>query len=593
MHAALDVGGRVRLICSSRLVALALVFGAVACEVKTDPDTGSVADSDADTDADSDPDDPDDPDDPEDTAPPEPGDSVTVDLTIGPVYVGYEDLGEFPGLAGVPNVDDDDENGSPDWNQIGGADGDNDFALATVNTQGRDVGVALRGAGIRVYVGDALVLGDGGSAETTLSGVDSADLRVEFEDFMDQGELTFTDAELDETFSIALTASPLFFNHHLQASEITMALAVSEWGYRNDDFIEGYEDALDDGFLRMMGGRYDYDVWVQDEFEFAYATSPDAHLDIVFDTHRDGQSGPGGGLDDFPEDEFGGPDWLITNWGPRNATSLDYGGNFEISPPVTVDGVRYPYGRVYYGGAGGYQPLSATQNAVESMEVQKPFMPDSTWLCVGHIDETSTTIPDPSSEKGFKFVISDTRSAWELLEAMDPATELPQYAPGGWSGHSIDDVGEILDDVGLRALNDEIQELLDEQKDLFMEELGLTEDDIVYMPSLFEEPSGCGSWVAALIPGMANLVIADVDGEPTAFIADPFFRSDVDDQDSDPIIAHVNSIFPESLNTVFLDDWSVYHMGLGEVHCGTNVKREATNAWWQDAGHLITQEAGR
>jgi hypothetical protein len=34
-------------------------------------------------------------------------------------------------------------------------------------------------------------------------------------------------------------------------------------------------------------------------------------------------------------------------------------------------------------------------------------------------------------------------------------------------------------------------------------------------------------------------------------------------------------------------------MGLGEVHCGTNVKREATNAWWQDAGHLITQEAGR
>ncbi|MEC9390734.1 MAG: protein-arginine deiminase family protein, partial [Myxococcota bacterium] len=114
-----------------------------------------------------------------------------------------------------------------------------------------------------------------------------------------------------------------------------------------------------------------------------------------------------------------------------------------------------------------------------------------------------------------------------------------------------------------------------------------------YMPSLFEEVSGCGGLVAALIPGMANLIIADVDGAPTAFIPDPFIRSDLNDQASDPVIAAVRAIFPESLGTVFVDDWSVYHMGLGEVHCGTNVERETNNEWWTDAGHLINQEVAQ
>ena len=59
------------------------------------------------------------------------------------------------------------------------------------------------------------------------------------------------------------------------------------------------------------------------------------------------------------------------------------------------------------------------------------------------------------------------------------------------------------------------------------------------------------------------------------------------------MIAAVRAIFPESLGTVFVDDWSVYHMGLGEVHCGTNVERETNNEWWTDAGHLINQEVAQ
>lgn len=515
-----------------------------------------------------------------------------LETTLGVIHADAPALGAFPGLVGVPNLDDDDGNGEADWAQAGEASGDNDFALATLVTDGNEVTLSLSGTGIRLYAGEDLILGDGAAMEYTTAS--DLDLRVEFDDFIVQGLLTFVDRTTDTRFEVELTASPLFFNHHLQAAEETMAMAVSEMGYRNDRFIDGYEEALGSAFFSLSAWTYDYDVWVQDEFEFAYATAPDAHLEVIFDTHRNGQGYPGDGLDDFPENEYAGPDWLITNWGSVSANSQDYGGNFEVSPPVTVDGVSYPYGRVYYGGDNGYyDPHDATEAAVEGFGVQKPFKPDAAWLCVGHIDEFTSTIPDPTAPKGFRFVMADTASAWAVLEGMDPDLELTRYQPGGYAGHSIDTVGEILEDTALRYLNDELQDILDEQEEIFRRELNLTDEDIIYMPSLFEEVDGCWGGVASLIPGMANLIVGQVDGVSTLFLADPFLRTDVNDQASDPMIMDVRSRFPSATNLVFLDDWQVYHMGLGEVHCGSNVKRTAPKTWWEDAGHLIPRGGGR
>lgn len=31
----------------------------------------------------------------------------------------------------------------------------------------------------------------------------------------------------------------------------------------------------------------------------------------------------------------------------------------------------------------------------------------------------------------------------------------------------------------------------------------------------------------------------------------------------------------------YLDDWHTYHVGMGEVHCGTNTLRDASAAWWK------------
>ncbi|WUO34737.1 protein-arginine deiminase domain-containing protein [Streptomyces sp. NBC_00286] len=30
----------------------------------------------------------------------------------------------------------------------------------------------------------------------------------------------------------------------------------------------------------------------------------------------------------------------------------------------------------------------------------------------------------------------------------------------------------------------------------------------------------------------------------------------------------------------YIDDWYTYHLGQGEVHCGTNTLRDTSAAWW-------------
>jgi len=531
-----------------------------------------------------------------DTAEMGPGDNIFLEIDQGKIHVDNDSVGDFPGWVGVPNLDDDDNNGEADFSQSG-APGENDWTVAWLDTQNRPVQLALSGttSAIRIYQDGQAILGQGVSQEATISGQeDLVKLELEFSDFLVAGSLEITDTEQQKSFSLALTSAPLILNHHLQPAEEVMAMQVNYQGYSNTDMISDYKSVLGNNrFITINESTYGGDVWVQDEFEFGYFNAPGVQIDFIFDTLRNGQSGPGQGLDNFPEDQYGGPDWVIDWWGKGQANSLDYGGNLEVSPPVEVDGVAYPFGRIYYGGASSYVPKAQTRNALDAMQVQKPFMADSTWLCVGHIDEFTTTIPDPSAPKGFRFVISDTHSAWEVLEKMSPNTSLPRWKPGGYAGHRIDNVGQLLNDNALKALNEEVQEILDEQLALFKRELNLTEEDIIYMPSLFEEPRGCGSYVAALIPGMANLIVAkEKDGSPAVFVADPFLRSDTSDQSQDPMIQAVRDIFPSSLNLHFVDDWEVYHMGLGEVHCGSNVKRESQSDWWIDAAHLINIEAG-
>jgi hypothetical protein len=495
-------------------------------------------------------------------------------------------------VYGLANFDDDDENGEKDWADVL-VEGENDLSIFSVSDlmagvdENERLKVGLTGENIRVWRDGELFLEDGDIVR--LSG--KADLEIEFLDFLARGTLTFIQRDEEDNAlaeaEVSLLSGPMILNNHSQIAELVMAMSYSGNG-GNSGFINGFEGILGDQFRGVSVSDYGYDVWVQDEIEFATLTAPGHRVDVVIDSIRNDN---GSGLDDFPEDQFEGPDFARNTWSDSRANSQDSFGNMEASPPVTVDGVYYPFGKIYWGEYRGSGPQDEDLlEFLEEQKVQAPFIHDVTWLCVGHVDEFSTFLPDPNSDKGFKLLVTDVDEGYAFLDTLDPEMSLPKYE--GDKGYAT--IGDVINDNALRALNEDIQaDYLDPAVELFMVELGLTEDDIIRVPMLFEENAYCGGDTATFFPGTVNMTVAQLEegGEVHAFLPDPFLRENFSTSASaraeDPFIANFESLLPQNVTPHWLDDWDWYHMQLGEVHCGSNVIRTPNANWWEDALHLI------
>ena len=509
-------------------------------------------------------------------------------------------------IVGIPNLDDDNGNDRADWEDESIDEDDDVVTVSFVEGtfprlgNGHSMRFTLRGDrdDIRVWHAGRVVLGNTDEESVReWSVTDEPDLlEVEFADYLVQGRLQVehVDARGDVVrgTEATLLSSPLIVHNHSHIA--THVWAVSGLMGGNDAFIQGYEDALGDRFTAAEGSVYDRDPWMQDELEYASVSAPeDVAMEIVIDSIRDR------GLARFAEREIVGAGSARGVWGdPEAVTSQDSFGNLEVTPPVVVDGVSYPYGRVYYGYPGSDPGpddwwvgtvAEELRDFLADQTVQKPFEVDVGWLCVGHVDEFISWLPDPDAPKGFWMLVADTVSAWELLESMDPSTGLPRYSAA--DGHGYASVREILEDGLLRSENEELQEeRIDPVVEQFIRELGIDEGDIIRVPDLFEPVPGYGGCNAAMIPGMVNMIIANMaEGDDHLFMADPFVRSDLGDQSTDPFIAHMHEILPSWYDLHFLDDWAAYHYGLGEVHCGTNVQRLPAGDWWNTAAHLLTE----
>ena len=503
----------------------------------------------------------------------------------------------FSDVPGIPNFDDDDEDRQDDWSQRG-VSGENDLAEFVIadayfaelaDDQSLTLSLSGETDAIRVWHDGSIVLGESESGEladyTLPAGAGDMAFQVEFSYFLVQGVLTLQQhdaggAVINEA-SFRVGASPLIMNHHLQDTELVWAIDA---GSENSAFIDSLRDLLGDKLVTGSANQYGWDVWIQDEFELSTTTSTDLRGNVIIDSIR---TTGGYGLDAFPEQMIEAPDYTVMTWGSGWASSLDSFGNLDATPPVTVDGVEYPFGRIYYGCGAHDCIVSQLTDFLETQLVQDPFSVDSTWLCVGHVDEFVSFIADSSSDLGFKMMFADTSLMYDFLGGLDPDMSIPKYR----RAHDYSTIGEILDDDALRLYNEELQEdHLDPLRATMMEQLGLTEDDVILYPGIYENYWGnCGA--LAMIPGMINYLVVNLEGVPHAVLPDPFLREDVDDQSSDPLIAYSDTLFPAGVETHYIDDWDTYHMMMGEVHCGTNSLRTPSDAqWWTDAAHLIGWE---
>ena len=576
----------------SRVAISIAFFLAPGCKEDDDDDgqamgtTGSGGDTGDDDTGDTDPDPP------GDSGSTEGGEAGTDESETGAETGVVVEPWVFDDIFGTANLDDDDGSGE-DFLKYP-YEGDDDIATLVFTAAqlaelaGDDtVRLVLEGDTevIRLWSGETPIVGHSAESNTYEFSPSDEDIvfEVEFGDYNAAGTLVIyhlsdAGAVVRET-SIVLRAAPLILNHHLQDIEQMWVVAVQDTGYSNASMIATYQDVLGDRFTAVPGPTYGWDVWIQDEVELAAMRGENGQrLDVVIDSIRDR------GLDPFAEDYLEGSDFAKGIWGTEGTqTSYDSFGNLEASPPVTVDGVEYPFGRVYYGRHNNVGLNSTLANFLITQEVQAPFELDTTWLCVGHVDEFSSFVPDATAPQGFRLVLADVPAGIALLESLPGNFAIPRFG----QDHGYATVDSMLNSASLMALNEDIQaDYVDVIREQFKSNLGLTDDEIIFLPSLWLNEPGCGA--AALVPGMVNLIVAESDDETThIFSADPFFRPVPGSQDGDPFIDAFDALMPEGLQMHYVDDWNVYHMALGEVHCGTNAQRPPLEEWWNVAAHLL------
>ncbi|KAM9299548.1 protein-arginine deiminase type-2 [Gastrophryne carolinensis] len=313
------------------------------------------------------------------------------------------------------------------------------------------------------------------------------------------------------------------------------------------------------------------DRWMQDEMEFGYIQAPHKSFPVVLDSPRDR------GLKDFPIRSLLGPDFgYVTKTAHcDNVTSLDSFGNLEVSPPVTVRGKAYPLGRILIGSSlptySGRRMTKVVREFLYAQRVQAPIELFSDWLLVGHVDEFLTFVPAPD-QKGFRLLLASPATCFRILadkkqEGHGDVTMFQGLKNERWT------VTKVLSTNAIVQENNYAQHCIDWNRDILKRELGLTEEDIIDIPALYRLNDGKA---VSFFPNMVNMLVLGKElGIPKPY--GPVIKVTCCLEDY-----VIDQLKPLELNCTFIDDVVSYHKQLGEVHCGTNVRRKPFPfKWWQ------------
>ncbi|XP_014667902.1 PREDICTED: protein-arginine deiminase type-2-like, partial [Priapulus caudatus] len=257
------------------------------------------------------------------------------------------------------------------------------------------------------------------------------------------------------------------------------------------------------------------DRWIQDQLEFGYTEVPkNPPMSAVLKSPRVN------GLKDYGYTNILGPNVAFVEYQSAGSTELDYFGNLEVSPPVTVNNTVYPLGRIYYGNGnypGGWRGRK-TSNALigflEAQIIQAPIELFSDWLFVGHVDEFMSVIPAPNTEKGFKIVLSSTRAFYDIMNDLQGSRygDLLMFADKPLSfyrGEADITVSQFLSNDKFYDVNQRCQEYLDYNRGILTRELGLDHSDVIEIPAIYDTVMGRDNVmrVTGYFPNLVNLLV--------------------------------------------------------------------------------------
>jgi protein-arginine deiminase len=404
----------------------------------------------------------------------------------------------------------------------------------------------------------------------------------------------FTSADAPEGVDRAkLRVAPWVLFGNLSPFDTVWASAISA------PFVSGIDAATKKGAVTFNKIKNWSDQWTQDLFQTAWTAIPgaggapkglrianarpwgrndnqDSSLPITW--LKKGYLGPDRGILEIYRKKWTG-------------TSFDSHGNHDLIPAYEnpAKGTKYPLGRIVIGSS----VLPEMGLFYDAQEVQGPHLELVTdWLYVGHVDEFLSYVP-AKTPRGWKLLVASARLAKSMLEKAK--------ADGNGAAHmfvgkqryvgetnvmvsaevSIDDT---LANVDLLQASQEAQAAIDENLVTLKAELGLADDEIIEIPTLFEDLSG---FKVAWAPGTVNLLafnghVAHPDPWGPQINGVDLWKQDLMDRLGTPQSGL--GVDGQGLDVNFVDDWDDYHILDGEVHCGSNPEASApfsSVTWWE------------
>lgn len=288
-------------------------------------------------------------------------------------------------------------------------------------------------------------------------------------------------------------------------------------------------------------------------------------------------------------------------WARTHRREWTYGstGNVVAIPPYP----GFPAGRIVLGARPGAQPDPSFLRLLDAQQAQRPLRVDTSWLDVGHIDEVVSFVP-ASTPRGWAMVVADPRMGVKLLRDASAdgngaarlrtgkTVEAPRAVRTSGGGILVTQVpaaisvDAVLRDRRVMRASLRAAGRIDRIVASIRAETGLTADEIVHVPSLFDRGVSYDE-TTSLRPQVRSTLThylpAIVNGQSLGrgiFAAPDPHGPLVDGRDLFKRRAE-RSLRAVGVRVSWVEDW-LAHTGEGDVHCVTNVLRAAGPAWWRE-----------
>jgi protein-arginine deiminase len=438
--------------------------------------------------------------------------------------------------------------------------------------------------------------------------------------------------------TVTLRAAPLLTHHALQNTQQMMVTKVKgddPWAKTQRKFVKELEkESRAAGVTKPLVTFEKYgDIWAQDFVEPAYLnmTGPDGRqrtMRVMLRSAQDREAG----RELF--EKMRGPNIGVVQAKGRDMQgweTLNSYGNLETIPPHTNNGRSFPAGRIIMGerkDGSGIRPSKEIRTLLKSQGLQDPLLLDTSWLHVGHVDEFVQFLP-ADTPLGWRIGIADPEAGLKILRdaQRDGNGSTKMFSVPGFDEMlpPEETIDQALASRHLVKDNEMAAAKIAANLEILKRETGATEADVVRVPALYTRgiDSGDGDTSTPTLRRLGGGTDPEAaekygqqrllgrDGTPTEDLA-PAAPEPGTVQTSAYVPGAVNGIllsrdrylaprqwgpvvggkdiFTEAVTAAYttagmkvsyVDDFYTYHLGMGDIHCGTNTLRDASAAWWK------------